>query len=172
LRQSLVYIKGKPLKFRPSTMKRSIARPANPVSPAHQQKVKHEGTMSLDEVFDCCGGIHLQAHDRALYAIVTTLTKVPAEVVRALADRCYIIVPSMQEKGSFTDQSVIGERHVIAFPEALFDLPVDEVEKTVLHEVAHFWLGHKPYSGSAGHSMEDLDRQEKDADQQAMQWLS
>lgn len=127
--------------------------------------------MSLDEVFDRCGGIHLQAHDRALYAIVTALAKIPSEVVRALADDCYIIVPSMQEKGSFTDRSVIGERHVIAFPEALFDLPVDEVEKTVLHEVAHFWLGHKPYLGSAVQTAEDSDRLENEADEQAELWL-
>ena len=130
------------------------------------------GTLSLDEVFDRCGGVHLEAHDRALYAIVTVFAKIPAEIVRALAEKCYIIVPSMQEKGSFTDRSVIGERHVIAFPEALFDLPVAEVEQTVLHEVAHFWLGHKPCLGSEGATVAASDQQEKQADEQAARWLN
>jgi len=129
-------------------------------------------TLSLDEVFDRCGGVHLEAHDRALYAIVTVFAKIPAEIVRALAEQCYIIVPSMQEKGSFTDRSVIGNRHVIAFPEALFDLPVAEIERTILHEVAHFWLGHKPCLSSAGQTEADSDRQEKEADEQAARWLS
>jgi len=51
-------------------------------------------------------------------------------------------------------------------------LPVDEVEKTVLHEVAHFWLGHKPSFAFSGQTAEDSDRQETEADEQAMQWLS
>lgn len=129
-------------------------------------------TLSLDEVFDRCGGVHLEAHDRALYAIVTVFAKLPAAIVRALAENCYIIVPSMQERGSFTDRSIIGERHVIAFPEALFELPVAEVERTVLHEVAHFWLGHKPRRGSGKQTDTDSERQEQAADEQAARWLN
>jgi hypothetical protein len=153
-------------------MKRPADPSPRPLKPPQQPAATRAGTLTLDEVFDLCGGIHLQAHDRPLYAIVTALTKIPSEVVKELSAHCYVVVPSLQEKGSFTDQSVIGKRHLIAFPESLFELPVTMVEQTVLHEVAHFWLGHKPNLRSSGGAADAEERQEREADELAAQWLS
>jgi hypothetical protein len=153
-------------------MNKPAESPPRPLNPPQSSAAKRAGTLTHDEVFDLCGGIHLQAHDRPLYAIVTALTKIPSEVVKGLSAQCYLVVPSLQEMGSFTHQSVIGNRHLIAFPESLFELPVAEVEQTVLHEIAHFWLGHKPYLQASGGATKAAERQEREANELAATWLS
>jgi len=113
---------------------------------------------------------NLRAYDDAKAAIVHALTKVPSRVVDSLASKCLIIVPSVVGlRGIHIPHKVLLGNEVIAFAERVFDLPDDETERLILHQVAHFWLKHKS-AALEGISKGEVEQQEKEADELAARW--
>ena len=131
--------------------------------------MKHEPRYDSEEVHHALDE-NLRAYDDAKAAIVHALTKVPARVVDSLASRCLIIVPSVESvRGIHLPRKILLGNEVIAFAERVFDLPDDETESLILHQVAHFWLKHKS-AALEGMSKEEVKQQEKEADELAARW--
>jgi hypothetical protein len=77
-------------------------------------------------------------------------------------------MPGIGEGGCFLPNGLIGKKHIIAFPKELLDQPDEEQIRTVLHETAHYALGHKsPFEDTDL----DYDKQEREAWALVERWL-
>ncbi|TET47492.1 hypothetical protein E3J62_01290 [candidate division TA06 bacterium] len=121
---------------------------------------------AAEEIWYADAGVVTRDNDLR-HLISRVLQKVPKEVVDKLMDQCLILMPRTEEKGVFLSQKELVGKSIIAFPESLLEEPEAEREQTVLHEVAHFWLGHK----SPLVARIDYDKQEEAADDLVKQWI-
>jgi len=116
-------------------------------------------------------GVVTMGDDDLRYIISDVLAKVPAAVVDRVMDGCRFLMPRIQGKGTFIPAALLEGLDVILLPEGLLDDP-DEMETTILHEVAHFWLGHE--SPLQWDPSEDIlpryDQQEAEAWTQVGEW--
>lgn len=114
---------------------------------------------------------NIEAFDIAMAIIIKSLSKLPARVVDKLAKGCLILVPAEHEKrGMHLPRQYLKGKEVIVLAEGIFELPMDETEYVILHEVAHFWLRHKsPVLESLGNDV--YERQEHEADEMVEKWL-
>ena len=102
--------------------------------------------------------------------VSVALSYAPHEVIDYTLDNAVMLMPRSEEKGCHIPNYLFGGKDIIAFPETLLEEPKEEAYFTILHEVAHLWLGHKsPLVDDL--TMEESDRGEKEADALARQWL-
>jgi hypothetical protein len=91
---------------------------------------------------------------------------------RPVADRVLLgcLFAMSGERAVYVPAEVIRGRHLILLPRNLLDLPSEEGLRVVLHEIAHYILGHQsPRLGSF--MKEQYQEQENEARRLADQWL-
>ena len=124
----------------------------------------------VQEVYDLLYE-NLYGFDDATKIILWSLAKIPARVIDRLSKKCLILVPAECEtRGMHVPRKLLQGKEVIVLAEGIFNLPLEEAEWIVQHEVAHFWLRHKS-SVLETMSNEDAERQESEADEQVAKWL-
>jgi len=124
--------------------------------------------MTRGEIFDADTGMATLGHEELRDLLAKLLTKVPAAVVHDAYKNCIYLMPAPERKGVFIPNRVIEGKHIIMFPHALLSWPEEEQINVVLHETAHYVLGHKS-------PLEDPDldyeRQEEEAWAVVNRWL-
>ena len=109
-------------------------------------------------------------NDKLRDAVALVLPKLPFGVIaHMLADCRLFLMPEAKGKGIYLPAELLEEKAIIALPEALLDGP-EELERTILHQVAHFSLNHKVPTIS-DLSDEEYDQQEAEAEELVKRWL-
>ncbi len=99
--------------------------------------------------------------------VARALSKVPKEVVDRVYDECLFLMPTYEERGCFIPKELLRDKCIIALSEKLLEEDEKNIEGDLLHEVAHYYLGHK----SPIHlSEEETRKQEEEADRAVDRW--
>ena len=107
--------------------------------------------------------------DNLRRAVALALSKAPREVVDHFLGGCLFLMPAAQEKGCYLPRETVAGKAIVALSESLLADP-EELELTILRQVAHLWLGHKDPHIS-GVSSEEYDRQQAEANELVASWL-
>ena len=126
-----------------------------------------------EEVWEADGGILTLGEDELRGLVLVALSEVPKRVVNKVFKGCIFVMAKFEwGAGTYIPKELLEGKCVIALSERLMDEDQISAVRTVLHEVAHFHLGHMPPGLVAG-SEEDCDcRQEKEADAAVDEWLA
>ena len=100
--------------------------------------------------------------------VANVLTCVPKEVVDRLFEECLILVPEPAEQGCYIPKTLVGGKHIIMFPFDIFGWPQEQQTHVILHESAHFALGHR---SPVEDVVLDYDRQEEEAEALVERWM-
>lgn len=101
-----------------------------------------------------------------------TLSKIKKEIVDKIFNNCYFLITTKEDKGSYFHAGFFNDKCLICFSDSyLYHAKNKEVEFTILHEIAHYYLGHKNHLTNSL-SDEERQKQESDADEQVRIWLS
>ena len=103
------------------------------------------------------------------HIVARVLKKVPIQIVDRLHDEALILTVTAQEKGVYYPPTHLKNKHIILIAESQLD--ADDIEHTILHEVAHFHLKHIQPFLEDDFGEEDGDRQEEEAEEQVKKWL-
>ena len=112
-----------------------------------------------------------------LSLLASALNAMPKEVALKAIKECVFYTFSEDELGRFFHADQLAGRHVVLINSDLFEIEDDEMEdkivKTIMHELAHFWLGHKlEYDSETGISyFKDGADCEKAAERVAADWF-
>lgn len=118
-------------------------------------------------------GCSFIGNDRFCSHVTLALSKTPGPIAKVALSKCLFI--HLAFDGLFIPKTV--GRHIIIFPPRILKLSSDEIQKTILHEVAHFHLGHKHPTVTQGLQMIDSEtndqweQKEKEADELADKWF-
>ena len=125
-----------------------------------------------EEVWQADCGIMTLGEDELRDLVSIALSKVPRRVADRVFEGCLFVMAKYEwGRGTFIPKMLLKNKCVIALSERLMDEDRSSAERTILHEVAHFYLGHMPPGLVPGCS-EDLEaRLEEEADWQAEEWL-
>jgi hypothetical protein len=126
-----------------------------------------------EEIWRADGGILTLGEDELRGLVSVALAKVPKKVANKVFTGCLFVMAKYEwGRGTFIPKELLKNKCVIALSERLMDKDRESAERTILHEVAHFYLGHMPPGLVPGCS-EDLEAQlENEADQQVDEWLN
>ena len=100
--------------------------------------------------------------------LAKVLTTIPTDVVDRLFDECVFLMPERAERGCFIPGRIITGKDIIMFPEDILEWPEQEQSQLILHEVAHFALGHR--SPLEDPDL-DYDAQEDEANELVARWV-
>jgi hypothetical protein len=108
--------------------------------------------------------------------ICYVLSKVPMEIVEKIIDKkCLILVPTMAEGGFFISKKRLKGKDLILLPEKLFGKSDKIIEDVILHEIAHYKLGHQGIPEDFEFSLGDIekirDNEEKEAKALVEEWI-
>ena len=156
----------------------SILEPPIPEPPWYN--VSHGGKMrraaipnyTPREVWEADGGILTLGEDELRGLISAALSKVPKRVANKVFKGCIFVMAKFEwGAGTYIPREILEGKCVIALSERLMDEDRKSAVRTVLHEVAHFYLGHMPPGLIAG-SGDGCDcRQEHEAEAKVDDWL-
>jgi len=113
--------------------------------------------------------VFTMGHDELRRTVSRVLAQTPAEVVEDLMDNCLMLMPEIEGRGEYLPAELLEDKSVILLSEALLDLDWEEIEYTILHEVAYYTLRHT--SPLLDPDL-DYDAHEQAADALVKQWLS
>lgn len=125
------------------------------------------------EVWEADGGI-LTLGEHELRGLVSlALSQVPKEVADRVFGGCIFIMAKFEwGAGTYVPKELLQGKCVIALSEKLMDEKRRIAIRTILHEVAHFYLQHVP-SGLAADSHPGSDcALEEEAEAQVDEWLA
>lgn len=113
--------------------------------------------------------------DFAMGPITKTLALLPEEVTDFIINNfTFLVAGDETETGScwhFEDCCFLNKKGFILLNHNLWSKTEIEISQTIAHEVAHAFLGHKKFTDSDFDIVASIER-EKEADNQAIEWLS
>ena len=126
---------------------------------------------SAEEIWYENAGVVTIGNDELRGLLARVLSIVPKNVADRVLKEWLFLMPMFDyENGFFLPKKLLQEKGVIAFPEKLLEKDEKSIVHTVLHEIAHFYLGHKsPLFEDL--SDEEAKKQEEEADRLADKWL-
>lgn len=103
--------------------------------------------------------------------VVATLAKMPDEVIDHVTSDCWFL-GSVDDAWAYTfrGDELVG-KHLIILSDILLEQPEEDIQYTIAHEIGHVILGHRN-SILASQSKTEIVRQEREARQFAMQYIS
>ena len=124
------------------------------------------------EIWEADGGILTLGEDELRGLVSVALSKVPKRVANKVFKNCIFVMAKFEwGAGTYIPKEILEGKCVIALSERLMDEDRKSAVRTVLHEVAHFYLGHMP-PGLITESGEGCDcRQEQEAEAKVDEWL-
>lgn len=125
-----------------------------------------------EEVWQADGGILTLGEDELRELVSIALSRVPKAVADRVFKGCIFVMAKFEwGAGTYIPKQLLRGKCVIALSEKLMDEDRESAVRTILHEVAHFYLKHMP-SGLVPGSSEDCEcRQEEEADLAVDEWL-
>lgn len=121
-----------------------------------------------EEIFYQDAGVVTLGSEELRYLLADILTRIPGEIVEDVYFNCRFLMPRLEELGSYLPNSVIKDKHLFAFHSGLLKWSKEKQIQVILHEIAHYVLGHKAIFEAI-----DVDwrKQEKEADSLRDKWL-
>jgi hypothetical protein len=135
-----------------------------------RRKQDQHSRYTFRQTWKADGGLLTMCNDQLRYVIATVLAKVPKDVADRTYEGCMFCMPEPDDRGILIPEKLLRHKCLIVFPESLLDEDEAVAEHVVLHEIAHFYLGHNSQI-DAGVTDEQMDRQEDEADRTADMWL-
>jgi len=133
---------------------------------------RREKRYTPEEVWRADGGILTLGEDELRALVSLALSRVPQRVTDRVLKGCLFVMAKYEwGRATFIPKELLRNKCVIALSEKLLDEDSDSAQHTVLHEVAHFYLGHMPSGLVSGCSDDHESRLEEEADLLAEQWL-
>ncbi len=125
-----------------------------------------------EEVWQADGGILTLGENELRDLVSVALSKVPKSVANKVFKGCIFVMAKFEwGAGTYIPKELLEGKCVIALSEKLMDEDQKSAVRTILHEVAHFYLRHMP-PGLVPGSDEGCDcRQEQEADAAVDEWL-
>lgn len=125
-----------------------------------------------EEIWEADGGMMTLGEDELRALVSVALSKVPKKVADKVFKGCVFVMAKYEwGRGTYIPKVLLKNKCVIALSERLMDEDRASAERTVLHEVAHFYLDHVP-PGLVPRCSDDLEtRLEEEADRQTEEWL-
>ena len=122
---------------------------------------------SPEEVHYLDGGLFTLGTDELRVMVSWAFSRIPTEVVDRVMDECLMAMTLAKEQGAYIPKELFKGKPLILFSEVLLEKDQEEAQRIILHETAHFVLGHRsPVSGDV-----DYDAQEREAWALVDQWL-
>ncbi len=124
----------------------------------------------FEYVWDIDAGEMTLGNEKLRFAVAKCLSKLPLEIIEQVTKNCLFVMPTIEKLGIYLTNDLINDKVIFAFPEKLLEKEKSEIEHTILHEVAHYYLNHKNpliYTLSG----EEYDSQEQEANKQVDEWL-
>lgn len=127
---------------------------------------------SPEEVWEADGGILTLGEDELRALVSVALSKIPKRVADKVFKGCIFVMAKYEwGPGTYIPRQLLEGKCVIALSEKLMDEDRTSAIRTVLHEVAHFYLQHMP-PGLMTESGNGCDcQQEREAETQVDEWL-
>ncbi len=127
---------------------------------------------TFEQVWEADGGILTLGEDELRALVSEALSRVPRRVADRVFAGCIFVMAKFEwGAGTYIPKELLEGKCAIALSEKLMDEDRESAIRTILHEVAHFYLKHVP-PGLATDSGEGCDcRQENEAEAQADRWL-
>ncbi len=98
-----------------------------------------------DEVWEADGGILTLGEDELRGLVSVALSRVPKRVADKVFKGCIFVMAKYEwGPGTYIPKELLKGKCVIALSEKLMDEDRRSATRTVLHEVAHFYLQHVP----------------------------
>ena len=95
---------------------------------------------TIEEIWDMDAGRVTCGDDDLRRLVSMALAKVPMTVADRIMEECIFIMPITAEKAAYLPEDQIRGKCLIACPESMLE-EHEEAIKTLLHEVAHHYLG-------------------------------
>lgn len=124
--------------------------------------------LSPEEIHYMENGCSFAGGHEFRYHVTSALSRIPASIAKAAISKYLFIC--VTNYGFFLPKSI--DKNIIIFQLQLLELPDDEIQKMILHEVAHFHLKHEHPLTIQGLEMKDsltADQYEK-TKRQLMHW--
>ena len=104
---------------------------------------------------------------KLLNHISWALSQVRKEIVDDIFENCVFLITDKTEKGTYYPKNTFIDKNIICFSDFYVESESDsEIERTVLHELAHYYLRHR-----IPEDRQEKERQESEAVDQVKQWL-
>jgi hypothetical protein len=127
---------------------------------------------TAEEVWQADGGIMTLGEDELRALVSVALSKVPRRVADKVFKGCIFVMAKYEwGRGTYIPKELLRNKCVIALSERLMDEERPHAERTILHEVAHFYLSHMPPGLVPACSEDHESRLEEEADRKAEEWL-
>jgi hypothetical protein len=125
-----------------------------------------------EEVWEADGGILTLGEDELRALVSVALSRVPKKVANKVFKGCIFVMAKFEwGAGTYIPKELLKGKCVIALSEKLMDEDQESAIGTILHEVAHFYLGHMP-AGLVSMPLEGCEHQlEHEADAAVNEWL-
>lgn len=124
------------------------------------------------EVWEADDGILTLGEDELRELVSVALSKVPKRVANRVFKGCIFVMAKFEwGAGTYIPKELLEGKCVIALSEKIMDEDRDSAMRTVLHEVAHFYLRHVPPGLAAGSGEGSDCQMEKEAEAQVDRWL-
>jgi len=99
------------------------------------------------------------------HKVASALSKIPKKIVDKVINECKFLRPFVG--GMFINKELISGKNLIVISDSFFqNSNSEEIEKALLHEIAHFVLKHKISAVK-----EEYERQEEEAEKLVEKWL-
>lgn len=103
-------------------------------------------------------------NDRCAQIVAEALSKLPTKVVDKVIEHCVVIMPD--DLGAHTPKKYLKDV-LIVLSERLLNVRPAKQYQVILHEVAHFYLGHQ---GRKDLAEMEIDEHEREAREFASKW--
>ncbi len=125
-----------------------------------------------EQVWEADGGILTLGENELRELVSVALSKVPRRVADRVFTGCIFVMAKFEwGAGTYIPRELLEGKCVIALSEKLMDEDRESAIRTILHEVAHFYLRHVPPGLAAGPGEACDCRQEREAEAQVDRWL-
>lgn len=115
-------------------------------------------------------GVRLVGKSKAKHFIVEAIQKLPQNLLDKILNEVWFISSFDDAWGFVLKGEELKGKSLVFLSDELFEEPKDQIEYTILHEIGHVVLNHRNGILEA-QSQKETERQEKEADQFAKEYL-
>ena len=134
--------------------------------------MKEISRYSAEEILDMDAGTWTLGNDDLMRLVAVALSQIPSDIVDNVYENCKFHSLSEDAKGEILSPKIISNSYFINIHSKVLYGNQEEAVEVLLHEVAHYHLGHRHFPEEVSLNPEEYDIQEKEADELVKRWLS
>jgi hypothetical protein len=98
---------------------------------------------TFETVWGMDGGAVSRGNDSLRALMARAFSTIPMDAVDLIMESCLILCPENINSGEYIPASLLKDKSVVLLNPEIWDLSDEEQIRILLHETAHFLLGHK-----------------------------